>query len=222
MFSDIFGIKPKKGKANDALTEFINNILSNNSASVTIKINSAKSQNQRDVNGNMVSEEMGTSYPDRTQEILRDLGMAQMGITPGMQAPLMQQLLGGMQQPAGHGAMQTDMLAQMLQNPQAQPSMPYNASQIPLQQLLQMAGGMSAMRSPQPAPPQGGPDISALLAGMAPMPTQPDFGTAGMEQNPAMVAQLAGQQLPAPSGGLMGGEEPVDQAALRQLLSAFK
>lgn len=218
MFSDLFGIKPKKGKSNDALTDFINNILNNNNASVTIKINSARSQNQRDVNGNMVSESMDEGYPDRTQELLRDLGMAQVGLGAGLDQGIMQKLLGGMSNPVGNGMMQTDLLANMLRNPQQAPTMPYNAQQIPLQQLLQLArGGMTAPQPPQA--PQMPADMAALLGQMPPAPVP---GMPQADPNVAAMAQQGGQQLPPPTGGLMGGEEPVDPNIMRQLMSAFK
>jgi hypothetical protein len=187
MLSDILNTKNSGTGGSDAFAEFLQSILGNNDASITIKINAASSKNKRDVHGDMQSTDMMEVYPERTTQLLRELGM--------FAGPTADSVFNGFgAQPNNPYSMESDVLKNLLSQ-QATPTIPPNASQdIPPELIAQLLGG--GQPAPAPAGPEQGLPVDPVMVAMggaqAPMAAgmQDPMAAAGGAIDPALLQQL--------------------------------
>lgn len=179
MLSDILNTKNSGTGGSDAFAEFLQSILGNNDASITIKINAASSKNKRDVHGDMQSTDMMEVYPERTTQLLRELGM--------FAGPTADSVFNGFgAQPNNPYSMESDVLKNLLSQ-QATPTIPPNASQdIPPELIAQLLGG--GQPAPAPAGPEQGLPVDPAMVAMG--GAQDPMAAAGGAIDPALLQQL--------------------------------
>lgn len=220
-------LKGKKGDSNN-LADFLDAILGRGDTKVKITIDVGKSRNERDVNGDMYSEDLSSSLSPREQEILAELGIGGNPQASGLGPSLAPDM--GL---AGRNPMFGDILSQRMGGPNPMQGLDINTLMALLAMLSSQGGGMGqGPMLPQP-PEMGGGGLEAMMGGMPPMPPAGGESPMGGGISPDMLLALmgggggAGPMPPIPAGTpaspAIPGSTPggVQPAMLDQLLKSL-
>lgn len=198
------------------LMDLLNNLLSSNNAKVTIKFETGKNKNMRDVNGNMVSEDTRTGLNPEVQDILDDLSgglfntdtLVEGGAEPTInRSPYSNDVLDKLNRgEEPHVSVPLSLLLDLASN---QINSPQTSFQDPLLSLLMGGGGAPSTPPVPPAAPGTPPTPSAGLPFLEGMPMPEAGGGAPMPPLPpeegapqGNIDELIKQML----GGMVGGK----------------
>jgi len=204
----------KKNKGSeDTITSLLDNLLKSDNAKVTIKFETGKNTNKRDVNGNMITENTREGLSPEVQNLLDDLTGGMFSADTALPMPENERI--------NRSPMTNDVLDKLLNGEDPQVT-------VPLSTLLRLA----STGSPTPPGPGAGLGLGAgrgqgigatllqsLLGGGAPagtMPAPPSAGLPFLEGMPTSppAAGGGGPLVPPETPPAGGGEMPPELAAL--------